>query len=96
VILGVETPGRQGVKSQEYLDIPRFCTGNRTGCIDVQNGKLFLSKPYYTLGIVGLQGNLLVYPNLFGSLEFGAWNLRFLNTSISVKVSLKITFLLVW
>jgi hypothetical protein len=29
VILGVETPGRQGVKSQEYLDIPRFF--NATG-----------------------------------------------------------------
>jgi hypothetical protein len=25
VILGVEMPGRQGVKSQEYMDIPRFC-----------------------------------------------------------------------
>jgi len=29
--LGVEAPGRQGVKSQEYLDISRFCTGSRTG-----------------------------------------------------------------
>jgi hypothetical protein len=25
VILGVEAPGRQGVKPQEYLDIPKFC-----------------------------------------------------------------------
>jgi hypothetical protein len=45
VILGVEAPGRQGVKSLEYLDIPRFCTGSRTGCISVQNGQLFLSEP---------------------------------------------------
>jgi hypothetical protein len=33
VILGVETPGRQGVKSHEYLDITRFYTGTRKGCI---------------------------------------------------------------
>jgi hypothetical protein len=26
VILVVEAPGRQGVKTQEYLDIPRFVT----------------------------------------------------------------------
>jgi hypothetical protein len=45
VLLGAEAPGRQGVKSQEYLDISRFCTGSRMGCIGVQNGKLFLSKP---------------------------------------------------
>jgi hypothetical protein len=45
VILGVETPGRQGVKPQEYLDIPEFCNGSRAGCIGVQNGKLFLSEP---------------------------------------------------
>jgi len=30
----------------EYLDIPSFCTGNRTGCIGVQNGKVFLSEPF--------------------------------------------------
>jgi hypothetical protein len=29
----------------EYLDIPSFCTGNRTGCIGVQNVTLFLSEP---------------------------------------------------
>jgi hypothetical protein len=45
VILGVEIPARQGVKSQEYLDIPRFYTGSRTGCIGVQNGQFFLSEP---------------------------------------------------
>jgi hypothetical protein len=45
VILGVEAPGQQGVKPQEYLDIPKFCTGSRTGCIGDQNGKLFLSEP---------------------------------------------------
>jgi hypothetical protein len=45
VILGVEAPGRQGGKSQEYLDIPISCAGSRTGCIGVQNDTLFLSEP---------------------------------------------------
>jgi hypothetical protein len=40
VILDVETPGRKGVKSHEYLDIPNLCIG-------VQNGKLLLSKPLW-------------------------------------------------
>jgi len=44
-ILGGEATGRKGLKSQEYLHIPRLCTGIRTGCIGVQNGKLFLSEP---------------------------------------------------
>ena len=43
VILGVEAPGRQGGKSQEYLDIPRFCTGSRTGDIGTHNGQRVLS-----------------------------------------------------
>jgi hypothetical protein len=33
LILGVETPGRQDVESQEYFDITRFYTGIRKGCI---------------------------------------------------------------
>jgi hypothetical protein len=45
VILGVEAPDRQGVKSQEYLDIPRFYASSGTGCIGVQNGKLYESEP---------------------------------------------------
>ena len=45
VTMGVEAPGRQGVKLQEYLDIPSFRTGSRTGCIGVQNVTLFLSEP---------------------------------------------------
>jgi hypothetical protein len=44
VILGVETLGRKGVISDGYLDIPKFCTGSRTGCIAVRNGKSFLSE----------------------------------------------------
>jgi hypothetical protein len=47
VISDVETPGRKGVKSHEYLDIPKFYTGSRTGCIGVQNGKLLMSKPLW-------------------------------------------------
>jgi hypothetical protein len=43
--LGVEALGRQGAKTQEYLDIPSFRTGSRTGCIGVQNVTLFLSEP---------------------------------------------------
>jgi hypothetical protein len=46
VILGAEAPGRQGAKSQEYLDIPIFCTGSRTGSIGIQNDTIFLSKPF--------------------------------------------------
>jgi len=45
MIFGIETPARQGVKSQEYLDIPSFYTGSRTGCIGVQNRQFFLSEP---------------------------------------------------
>jgi hypothetical protein len=44
-ILGVETPARQGAKTQEYLDIPGIRTSSRTGFIAVQNRKLFLSEP---------------------------------------------------
>jgi hypothetical protein len=33
--LDVEAPVRQGVKMQEYLDIPSFRTGSRTGFIGV-------------------------------------------------------------
>jgi hypothetical protein len=44
-ILGVEAPGRQGAKTQEYLDFPIFRTSSRTGCIGVQNVALFLSEP---------------------------------------------------
>jgi hypothetical protein len=43
-ILGVEAPGRQGAKTQEYRDIPNFRTGSRTGCIGVQNVMSFLSE----------------------------------------------------
>jgi hypothetical protein len=34
---GVEAPGRQGTKMQEYLDIPGIRTSSRTGFIAVQN-----------------------------------------------------------
>ncbi|MEN8752246.1 MAG: hypothetical protein AB1Z18_05680 [Desulfobacterales bacterium] len=34
-ILIVEAPVRQGVNKKEYLDIPIFRTGSRTGCIGV-------------------------------------------------------------
>ena len=44
MILGIEALSRQGVKSQEYLYIPKFYTGSRTGCSSVQNGKLFSSE----------------------------------------------------
>jgi hypothetical protein len=43
--LGVEAPGRQGAKTQEYLDIQSFCTSRWTGCIGFQNVELFLSEP---------------------------------------------------
>ena len=43
VTMGVEAPGRQGVKLQEYLYIPSFRTGSRTGWIGVQDVTLFLS-----------------------------------------------------
>jgi len=46
-ISDVETPGRKGVKSHEYLDIPKFYTGSRAGFIGVQNGKLLMSKPLW-------------------------------------------------
>jgi hypothetical protein len=46
VISGVGAPGRQGAKSNEYLDIPIFCTGSRTGSIGIQNDTLFLCKPF--------------------------------------------------
>jgi hypothetical protein len=42
---GVDLPGRQGAKTQEHLDIPRFRTGSRAEFIGVQNGKLFLNEP---------------------------------------------------
>jgi hypothetical protein len=42
--LGVEPLDRQGAKTQEYLYIPSFRTGSRTGCIGVQNVTLFLSE----------------------------------------------------
>jgi hypothetical protein len=45
-ILGVEAPGRQGAKTNEYLDIPRF--RNATGR-DASASKMlryFLSEPY--------------------------------------------------
>jgi len=63
VILDIETPGRKGVKSHEYLDIPNFCTASRTGCIGVQNVKLVLSeplwrRPWQRLSIVGVLGEL--------------------------------------
>ena len=44
-ILGVEAPGRHGVKTQEHLDISSFRTNGRTGCIGVQIVTLFLSEP---------------------------------------------------
>jgi hypothetical protein len=44
-ITGDEVPGRQGVKRQEYRDIPGFSTGSRSGCIAIQNVKLILSEP---------------------------------------------------
>ena len=43
--MGDEAPGRQGANTLECLDIPSFCTGSQTGCIGVQNVKLFLSEP---------------------------------------------------
>jgi hypothetical protein len=43
--LGIEAPGRQGAKTQAYVDMPSFRTGSRTGCIGVQNDTLFLSEP---------------------------------------------------
>jgi hypothetical protein len=47
LILDVETPGRKGVKSHEYLDIPKFCTGSPSEFIGVQNSKLLMSKPLW-------------------------------------------------
>jgi hypothetical protein len=35
-ISGVEAPGRKGSKAKDYLDILRFHTGSRAGCIGVR------------------------------------------------------------
>jgi hypothetical protein len=43
-ILGVEVPGRQVVRKPEFMDIPRFRTATRKGCIDVQKGVLLFSE----------------------------------------------------
>ena len=71
VTMGVEAPGRQGVKLQEYLDIPSFRTGSRTGWIGVQDVMLFLSglstPPYSSLSSILLprsgsrQGNCVAH-----------------------------------
>jgi hypothetical protein len=44
--LGVETPGWQSAKTQEWLDIPSFHTVSRTGCTGGQNMTLFLNEPF--------------------------------------------------
>jgi hypothetical protein len=44
--LGVEAPGWQGAKTQEWLDIPSFHTVSRTGCTGGQNMTLFLNEPF--------------------------------------------------
>jgi hypothetical protein len=49
--LGVAATDRQGAKTQEYMDIPSFCTNSRRGCIGFQKVKLFLSEP------LAMQGN---------------------------------------
>jgi hypothetical protein len=45
IILGIEATGRQGAKTQAYVDIPSLLTGSRTGCIGVQNDTIFFSEP---------------------------------------------------
>jgi hypothetical protein len=45
-ILSVEAPVWQGAKTQEWLEFPRFHTGNRTGCTGGQNMTLFLNEPF--------------------------------------------------
>jgi hypothetical protein len=56
MILGVEVHERRGVKSQEYLDIPRFYASSRMGCIDVHNDVLFLIGPLEVSILFGLLG----------------------------------------
>jgi hypothetical protein len=43
--LDVEAPGRQGAEAQEYQAYFELPQRRRTGWIDVQNVKLFLSEP---------------------------------------------------
>jgi len=47
-MLGVEAPEGYAAKTKEYLNIPNFRTGSRTGRIDVQYVALFLSEPLMT------------------------------------------------
>jgi hypothetical protein len=44
-ILDVEAPGRQGAEAQEYQAYFELPQRSRTGWIDSQNVKLFLSEP---------------------------------------------------
>ncbi len=48
--MGVEALGRQGVKLQDYLDIPSFRTGSRTGWIGVQDVTLYFEWALNTPG----------------------------------------------
>jgi hypothetical protein len=43
--LNVEAPGRQDAEAQEYQTYFELPQRSRTGWIDVQNVKLFLSEP---------------------------------------------------
>jgi hypothetical protein len=44
-ILGVEAPGWQGVKEQEYQAYSELSQRRQAGCIGAKNVKLFLREP---------------------------------------------------